>query len=339
MQGTDLGDCDMRVADFKGTFGISKDTNLSLVRNLDNVKFVTVTDDATLKFDGFRTKAIASEGTVKYSAGCCGDHCCAPTAYGSSDSKDVYGAIVTMPFYKSFVVYKEYLAIRVKDDDLAKHKDQLEFGITELLEIRAMPITKENWSGFLATYKGLYDLLDSLIQHGGSKRLIEVLGKIIFDEEAAEGARNWETPRKTFLTMMLLKNGYSKAPPMPGVIAAMELGLKEPFRRAEFFDELNELKGELGYIAAITASKERVGLLMSQVSLSALFGVSSFLAQWAYENFDLVGDLVGNTTAFDDDDEYRPIVNALQSSDSTAENQQQIIQLLTALLNATTTGN
>ena len=125
--------------------------------------------------------------------------------------------------------------------------------------------------------------------------------------------------------------------------------MKAPFRRAEFFGEVNELKQELGCIAAITASKERIGLLAQQVSLSVLFGVSSFVATLIYDL-----PAFENITGVDDDDMYSPIVDQLQvesvTGDSTVailqgmaasqqEHQQQMLRLMTALLNATVGGN
>ena len=147
----------------------------------------------------------------------------------------------------------------------------------------------------------------------------------------------------------MLKDGFSEAPPSPGILAAMELAIKAPFRRPEFLEQLNELKNELGYIAAITVSKERVGLLLQQISLSLLFGVSSFMATYIYDSI----DFSNSTLLSDDDDEYGPIVDALQSesgdslalrtiADSQQQqlvNQQQLIQLVGALLNATAGGN
>ena len=155
---------------------------------------------------------------------------------------------------------------------------------------------------FLSTYEGYYDFLGTLITHGGNRKLIHISKEIVFDKQEADGAAQgskWTTPRKTFLIMSALKDAYSAGPPPPATLAAMEVGMKAPFRRPEFFGEVNELKLELGCIAAITASKERIGLLAQQgrsstisrypfadsatligstVSLSLLFGVSSFMA-------------------------------------------------------------
>ena len=85
-------------------------------------------------------------------------------------------------------------------------------------------------------------------------------------------------------------------------------------------------------------------MLAQQVSLSLLFGVSSFMATLIYDL-----PAFENITGIDDDDMYSPIVDQLQvesvTGDSTvailqgmAANQQQLIQLLTnvaALLNTT----
>ena len=165
---------------------------------------------------------------------------------------------------------------------------------------------------FLSTYEGYYDFLGTLITHGGNRKLIHISKEIVFDKQEADGAAQgskWTTPRKTFLIMSALKDAYSAGPPPPATLAAMEVGMKAPFRRAEFFGEVNELKHELGCIAAITASKERVGLLAQQVSLSLLFGVSTFMATLIYESIDF-----SNSTFFgDDDDEYSPIVDELQA--------------------------
>ena len=158
------------------------------------------------------------------------------------------------------------------------------------------------------------------------------------------------------MILFSFKLRFILGPPSPGILAALEHGLKAPFLHPEFFQELNNLKEELGYIAAITASKERVGLLLQQVSLSALFGLSSFLATYAYENI----DWLEATGVLDDNDDtsYTPIVNQLADGDNSTvsllkgmadsqqqfqadslANQQQLMQLLTVLINATVAGN
>lgn len=127
-----------------------------------------------------------------------------------------------------------------------------------------------------------------------------------------------------------------------------------PFRRTEYMTEIKALKDELGYIDQIQAAKDRMGLLGQQVVLSVLFGITSFMATYIYDRTGL--DLIGDQ-ADDDDQSFSPIVNQLgsesgattfsilqdisqQISDQNVNaNQQQMLQVLTALLNATLTGN
>jgi hypothetical protein len=127
-----------------------------------------------------------------------------------------------------------------------------------------------------------------------------------------------------------------------------------PFRRTEYMTEIKALKDELGYIDQIQAAKDRMGLLGQQVVLSVLFGITSFMATYIYDRTGL--DLIGDQ-ADDDDQSFSPIVNQLgsesgattfsilqdisqQISDQNVNaNQQQMLQVLTALLNATRTGN
>jgi hypothetical protein len=87
----------------------------------------------------------------------------------------------------------------------------------ELKAIRSFNLTKDNWTGLLALIKGLYDFMESLCESRGNLTLINVLGKIIFDPKpvvdengkAIQGLQ-WATPRATFLSMLKLKNGFSK---------------------------------------------------------------------------------------------------------------------------------
>jgi hypothetical protein len=151
--------------------------------------------------------------------------------------------------------------------------------------------------------------------------------------------------------------------PSLGALAAFEAGIMTPFRRTEYMTEIKALKDELGYIDQIQAAKDRMGLLGQQVVLSVLFGITSFMATYIYDRTGL--DLIGDQ-ADDDDQSFSPIVNQLgsesgattfsilqdisqqqQLSDQNVkanhqqmnQNQQQMLQVLTALLNATLTGN
>lgn len=371
-------DCDMHATTFHGPFNIDKDTNLSKVKNIETATFGKIKAGT---FETFRAAAVAKAdaaavATKAGAAAVAGSGkiavAAAPGANNDGSSKldgraetegtpagssaatatDGYGAIVDMPFCKSFVIRKEVSAIRVDGTKMANHKDELEHAIEELRGVKGFQLTKETWTGFLAEVEGLYDHLRSLIQNDGNRKLVQILGEILFSDEKADPTNDdlqWQTPRQTVLAMGMLKDGFSEAPPSPGILAAMELAIKAPFRRPEFLEQLNELKKELGYIAAITVSKERVGLLLQQISLSLLFGLSSFMATYIYDSIDF-----SNSTLFsDDDDEYSPIVDELQAlsgdslvlrniADSQQQqlvNQQQLIQLVGALLNATAGGN
>ena len=340
---------------FKGNFGINTATKLSKVKSIETVDFTKINgldvndadhfqaqiqedsstedDDASAKRDGSDSDSDSDSDLP--SCACC---------YATDDTTDGYDTIANMPFLKSFAVRKEFSAVFLVDaTKMANHKDEIEEAMEELKAIRAFPFTDKNWMSFLSTYEGYYDFFDALILHDGNRKLIHISRTIVYSEDDEEEADNatdskWTTPRKTFLIMSALKDAYSAGPPPPATLAAMEAGMKAPFRRPEYFGEVNELKQELGYIAAITASKERVGLLAQQVSLSLLFGVSSFMATLIYDSIDF-----SNSTLFSDDDEYSPIVDELQalSGDSPVlrniegtlqqqmVNQQQIIQLLT----------
>lgn len=355
-------DCDMQATKFHGPFRIDKDTNLSKVKNIETATFGKINAGT---FETFRAAAVAKAeaaavttkagaaavagiGKIAVAAapGANNDAETEGTPAGSSaaTATDGYDVIAGMPFCKSFVIRKEVSAIRVDSAKMANHKDELEHAIEELRGVKGFQLTKETWTGFLAEVEGLYDYLRSLIQNDGNRKLVQILGEILFSDEKADPTNDglqWQTPRQTVLAMGMLKDGFSEAPPSPGILAAMELAIKAPFRRPEFLEQLNELKKELGYIAAITVSKERVGLLLQQISLSLLFGVSSFMATYIYDL-----PAFENITGVDDDDAYGPIVDALQSESgdslalqTIADSQQQIIQLLGALLNATAGGN
>ena len=156
----------------------------------------------------------------------------------------------------------------------------------------------------------------------------------------------WQTPRETYNNVTAITVGLSKAPPGPTQIAAIERAIRKPFKGQEFLDEMNELKEELRCISVITTAKERVGLLLGQVSLSVLFAATSFMATYIYDL-----EALENITGVSDDDDmmFTPIVDQLQSDAGEssvsvlleiASNQRQIIQLLTALTNASAiTGN
>ena len=373
-------DCDMQATKLHGPFRIDKDTNLSKVKNIETATFGKIKVGT---FETFRAAAVAKadaaavatkagapavagsgNAAVAAASGANNDGSSnldgraetegTPAGSSAATATDGYDAIVGMPFCKSFVIRKEVSAIRVDSTKMANHKDELEHAIEELRGVKGFQLTKETWTGFLAEVEGLYDHLRSLIQNDGNRKLVQILGEILFSDEKADPTNKgfpclqWQTPRQTFLTMQMLKDGFSEAPPSPGILAAMELAIKAPFRRPEFLEQLNELKKELGYIAAITVSKERVGLLLQQISLSLLFGVSSFMATYIYDL-----PAFENITGVDDDDIYGPIVDALQSesgdslalqtiADSQQQqlvNQQQLIQLVGALLNATAGGN
>jgi hypothetical protein len=129
-------------------------------------------------------------------------------------------------------------------------------------------------------------------------------------------------------------------PPSPGTIAAFGLAIFKPFRRNEYMDEIKELKDELGLIAQVQAAKDRMGLLGQQVTLSVLFGITSFIAQMVYEAYGI--DLIGDK-GDDDDQSFSPIVGQLESQSGTTfsilQNISQQLSDLTALLNGTVTGN
>jgi hypothetical protein len=170
---------------------------------------------------------------------------------------------------------------------------------------------------------------------------------------------------RSILSVLFLSHVHAAEPPSPGTLDAFAKGIQAPFRLIEYLDELKELKDELGYIAKIQASKDLIGALGLQVSLSVLFGITSFIATWIYDQYGV--DLGGQ-----EDDDLSPIVDML-GSDATGgatttfsilqnmsaqsvqqqaalsllhedmsqmnQNQQQLFQLLTALLNVTLAGN
>lgn len=321
---------DLKGATFKGNFKINTaNANLSKVKSIEAVDFTAINgQDVNESFETFEKRVQGAKTATKESAKSCA--CC----YTTGATSDGYDTIANMPFWKSFAVRKEFSAVFLVDaTKMANHKDEIEVAMEELKEIRAFPLTDKNWLSFLSTYEGYYDFLKTLILHGGNRKSVHMSSKIVFNEEEAEGAEGskWTTPRKTFLIMTALKEAYGGGPLPPPILAAMEIGMKTPFRRPEIFAYVNELKQELGYIAAITTSKERIGLLAQQVSLSLLFGVSSFMATLIYDRIDF-----SNSTLFsDDDDEYSQIVDELQVLSGDSLVLRNIEQLLTELINIT----
>ena len=100
---------------------------------------------------------------------------------------------------------------------------------------------------------------------------------------------------------------HAAEPPSPGTLDAFAKGIQAPFRLIEYLDEIKELKDELGYIAKIQAAKDLIGALGLQVSLAVLFGITSFIATWIYDQYgaDLIGD--------ENNDDLSPIVDMLGS--------------------------
>ena len=158
---------------------------------------------------------------------------------------------------------------------------------------------------------------------------------------------------RSILSVLSLSHVHAAEPPSPGTLDAFAKGIQAPFRLIEYLDEIKELKDELGYIAKIQAAKDLIGALGLQVSLSVLFGITSFIATWIYDAYGV--DLAGL-----DDDDLSPIVDMLGSDatggattfsilqDISAQsvqqqaaltqmnlNHQQVLHILTALLNAT----
>lgn len=338
----------------KDVTGIDSPTALAII-----MKNTAAIVRFTLADDGHTTPN--DDDTVSRSAAC--SLCCSCCCSTDTDEIASYGEIASLPFNKSYFIRKEIYHINVDASKMAKDKGEIEFTLEALKELKAFQITKDNWNVFIANVGALYDFLGSLIINGGHPKLIDVLKRVIFDDEPAVSdikGFQWLTPRRTFLAVMAIKDGFSKSPPSPGALVALDVGIKTPFRRTvEFMEEMNELKQELVYIAAITVSKERIGLLMQQVSLSLLFGISSILATYIYDSIDDSIDWIGNSNSTGTDDELRTsgaTLEVLQTiSDSQQQqldfqqeemkmlqsNQQEMIQLLTtvaALLNATANG-
>lgn len=317
LQDADLGkDCDMKGAAFHGRFGINKGTNLSNARHLGTVTFEQVEVDT---FHTFRDEA----------------------------EKDRYKEIAEMPFCSSWYIRKKVLAYRVDATKMGRHKAEIEFCIKEFRNIREFPLTKENWTGFLARIDALYDYLASLVQHSGNRKLIQILSDILFSEKKVPDVPTdfkWTTLRYTFLVMRLLKNGFAIAQPSPGILHAMELGIMEPFRHPDINAQLNELRTELEHIAAITTSKAETNKTLQDIVLAALIAFfslfASLLSSYIYDRLYDKYDWANRSWIPDpDNDEYTPIVD---SQFQQLESQQQIIQLLTtvaALLNTTDAGN
>lgn len=338
----------------KDVTGIDSPTALAII-----MKNTAAIVRFTLADDGHTTPN--DDDTVSRSAAC--SLCCSCCCSTDTDEIASYGEIASLPFNKSYFIRKEIYHINVDASKMAKDKGEIEFTLEALKELKAFQITKDNWNVFIANVGALYDFLGSLIINGGHPKLIDVLKRVIFDDQPAVSdikGFQWLTPRRTFLAVMAIKDGFSKSPPSPGALVALDVGIKTPFRRTvEFMEEMNELKQELVYIAAITVSKERIGLLMQQVSLSLLFGISSILATYIYDSIDDSIDWIGNSNSTGTDDELRTsgaTLEVLQTiSDSQQQqldfqqeemkmlqsNQQEMIQLLTtvaALLNATANG-
>jgi len=112
---------------------------------------------------------------------------------------------------------------------------------------------------------------------------------------------------RSILSVLSLSHVHAAEPPSPGTLDAFAKGIQAPFRLIEYLDEIKELKDELGYIAKIQAAKDLIGALGLQVSLSVLFGITSFIATWIYDQYgaDLVGD--------ENNDDLSPIVDMLGS--------------------------
>ena len=265
---------------------------------------------------------------------------------------DGYKAVVDMHPLK---FWKEWKAIRHPSNiaRLKDHKDEIEEAVVKLQKIRGYTqLTEENWTNMMQLLGELYDTMNSLIMNHGNGRLIDVLGRIIFDDKKVDESNTdlvWQTPRETYNNVTAIAVGLSKAPPGPTQIAAIERAIRKPFKGQEFLDEMNELKEELRCISVITTAKERVGLLLGQVSLSVLFAATSFMATYIYDL-----EALENITGVSDDDDmmFTPIVDQLQSDagESVLQNiegalqqqmvfqqqqmvnQQQIIQLLTEVL-------
>ena len=110
---------------------------------------------------------------------------------------------------------KEWKAVwSIDSTTMAKHKGEIDFVIQEIMDIRAFSVTSENWTGMMAMMKGLYDNLNTLCRNGGHSKLIDVLGRIIYDEKSAAPDKRdltWTTPRMTYLYMDSIKEGFSKS--------------------------------------------------------------------------------------------------------------------------------
>ena len=340
VQEADLGkECDMEGATFHGRFVINKGTNLSNARHLGTVTFKQVEEDT---FHTFRDEA--EKGTAKTDGtdncncfSCCSKFCCL------NDGTDRYKEIAEMPLCSSWYIRKKGLAYSVDATKMGRHKAEIEYCIKEIRNIREFPLTKENWTGFLARIDALYDYLASLVQNSGNRKLIQILSDILFSEKKVLDVPTdfkWTTLRYTFLVMRLLKNGFAIAQPSPGILHAMELGIMEPFRHPDINAQLNELRTELEHIAAIATSKAETNKTVQDIVLAAFIAIFSLLASHIYDNYIYDwASKIGIPAADPDNDEYTPIVD---SQNQQLESQQQIVQLLTtvaALLNTTDAGN
>lgn len=347
VQEADLGkECDMEGATFHGRFVINKGTNLSNARHLGTVTFKQVEVEVKREQDEAQKGTAKPDGTDNSNCfSCCSKFCCL------NDGTDRYKEIAEMPFCSSWYFRKKGLAYCVDATKMGRHKAEIEFCIKEIRNIREFPLTKENWTGFLARIDALYDYLASLVQHSGNRKLIQILSDILFSDKKVSGPDDfkWTTLRHTFLVMRLLKNGFAIAQPSPGMLHAMELGIMEPFRHPDINAQLYELRTELEHIAAITTSKAETNKTFQDIVLAALIAFFSFfaslLASYIYDNY--IYDWASKIgIPVSDNDEYTPIVDSqlqqLESQQQTNKQNKQIIQLLTtvaALLNTTDAGN
>mmetsp|Transcript_73538 Transcript_73538/g.209317 ORF Transcript_73538/g.209317 Transcript_73538/m.209317 type:complete len:392 (-) Transcript_73538:368-1543(-) len=181
------------------------------------------------------------------------------------------------------------LAMKVNEDLLTLHKDELTFLLAEMERLRGYEITAENWREFVDSWTaldGLYGTMDSLC----AKRTI---AKLFSPAEKIDGEDPiWKGPRGAIGMGTALYNTRGSPP------AGLHLNLKKlvgrQLRRPKYFTVLMELRKELSLIQTVLDWKDILTQTAQNAALSIFIGLtnyaSSLLAAQTGVELELGGD-------------------------------------------------
>mmetsp|Transcript_19573 Transcript_19573/g.58344 ORF Transcript_19573/g.58344 Transcript_19573/m.58344 type:complete len:641 (+) Transcript_19573:232-2154(+) len=179
-------------------------------------------------------------------------------------------------------------------ENLLAQKRQIELAVALLEAVRGCTITKDTLTDHLMDWgdlRALENLLLQLDQQRGGVRangmVLKVIELVLHPHSVAPPDSAdlnevvWGTPMKGLAAMEVFEPAFRTNDPPRGILSAVRT-IGRRLRDPGFPSMMQRLAQEEGYLDVLLGVHDKVETAFSQVVLSALFGISTFLANLAF---------------------------------------------------------